>query len=180
MEARAQQGGGTIAASDLERLRAPLMRFFLRRTSDRALAEDLTQECFTAMLAMGPRDDVRDVDGYVFRVALNLLGQRGRKLHRQQLTPMPSADMHAVSGITHEFVEDRSPERILSGKQDIAAVVRALDELGERTRDIFILFRLEKMKHADIAALFGISRSTVEKEVMRATLHLSIRFGKQR
>ena len=50
-----------------------------------------------------------------------------------------------------------------------------LDELGQRTRDIYVLFRLESMKQKEIAALFGIARSTVEKEVMKATLHLALR-----
>ena len=33
------------------------------------------------------------------------------------------------------------------------------------------------MKQKDIAALYGISASTVEKHVMKAVMHLSLRFG---
>jgi RNA polymerase sigma-70 factor (ECF subfamily) len=53
----------------------------------------------------------------------------------------------------------------------------ALDELGGRTKNVFLLFRLEGMKQRDIAALYGIGVSTVEKIVMAATLHLAKRFG---
>jgi DNA-directed RNA polymerase specialized sigma24 family protein len=35
------------------------------------------------------------------------------------------------------------------------------------------------MRQKEIAALFGISASTVEKEVMKATLHLARRFGNE-
>ncbi|MDE2306564.1 MAG: sigma-70 region 4 domain-containing protein, partial [Gammaproteobacteria bacterium] len=45
----------------------------------------------------------------------------------------------------------------------------------DRTRDIFVLFRLEHMKQKDIAALYGIAQSTVEKHVMRAVMHLATR-----
>ncbi|MEI9927532.1 MAG: sigma factor-like helix-turn-helix DNA-binding protein [Sphingomonas sp.] len=78
--------------------------------------------------------------------------------------------------MTHEFVEDRTPERVLQGRDEVTEVVRALGELKERTRDIYLLFRLEQMKHREIAVLYGISQSTVEKEIMRATLHLAMRF----
>jgi RNA polymerase sigma factor (sigma-70 family) len=58
-----------------------------------------------------------------------------------------------------------------------ADVLRTLDELGPRTRDIFVLFRLERMKQKDIAALLGIGQGTVEKHVMKAVLHLAARNG---
>ena len=54
-------------------------------------------------------------------------------------------------------------------------VLRSLEELGDMTREIFILFRLENMKQKDIAALYGIGQSTVEKHVVKAVVHLSRR-----
>jgi RNA polymerase sigma-70 factor (ECF subfamily) len=56
-------------------------------------------------------------------------------------------------------------------------VLACLDALDERTKNIFILFRLEGMRQKDIAAAYGISVSTVEKHVMAAVLHLAKRFG---
>jgi RNA polymerase sigma-70 factor (ECF subfamily) len=63
----------------------------------------------------------------------------------------------------------------LLGRHSLLDVLRTLDELGERTRDIFVLFRLERMKQQEIAALYGIRRRTVEKHVMKATVHLARR-----
>ncbi len=34
-------------------------------------------------------------------------------------------------------------------------MLAALEGMGERTRDVFVLYRLEKMKHREIAALYG-------------------------
>jgi len=59
--------------------------------------------------------------------------------------------------------------------ENLTGVLRTLDKLGERTRDMFILFRLENMSQGDIAALYGCSRSTVEKHVMKATFHLLLK-----
>ena len=52
------------------------------------------------------------------------------------------------------------------GRESLSEVLDCLEELGERTKSIFILFRLEGMKQKDIAALYGIGLSTVEKQVI--------------
>lgn len=175
-----QAGADRAISHDLEQLRAPLMRFFQRRLGDRAAAEDLTQDVFARMLATAHADQIENPEAFVFQIALNLLRDRARRSKTRAEGRLTGVDPHRVSELTHEYVEDRTPERVLEGKDDVAAVIAALNELSERTRDIYVLFRLEKMSQMEIAALFGISRSTVEKEVMRATLHLAIRFGKTR
>lgn len=159
-------------------LRLPLLRFFMRRVGDRSEAEDLTQETFARLLRRRGEEDVDDSHAFVFRIAINLLHDRARRSAIRNSATLLDLDCAPVDELTAEFLEDRDPERVLLGKEDVGELVRVLDELNERTRDIFILFRLEKLKQRDIAALYGISRSTVEKEVMRATLHLSLRFGR--
>jgi RNA polymerase sigma-70 factor (ECF subfamily) len=62
------------------------------------------------------------------------------------------------------------------GKETIEDVLAALAELGERTRDVFILARLEHLQHKEIAELFGVSVSSVEKMIMKAMAHLGARF----
>jgi RNA polymerase sigma-70 factor (ECF subfamily) len=47
--------------------------------------------------------------------------------------------------------------------------------LPARTRDIFVLFRLDQLKQSEIAARMGISVSAVEKHVVRAVAHLARR-----
>ena len=168
-----------LLAEQLEALRAPLMRFFLRRIRDHAEAEDLTQEALLRLVAAARRERLDDPQAFVFRISLNLLNDRGRKAQRRNSLDIACVDPNLVSEITHEFVEERTPERVLEGQAEFKDVLNALDELSERTRDVYVLFRLENMKHAEIASLFGISRSTVEKEVIKATLHLARRFGRR-
>ena len=48
-----------------------------------------------------------------------------------------------------------------------------LDGLPPRTRAMFYLYRLEKLKIREIADLYGISASAVEKQVAKALLHLT-------
>jgi RNA polymerase sigma factor (sigma-70 family) len=155
------------------RFRRPLMSYFRRRVGDHAEAEDLTQQVFMRLLAAGDFDQVEQVEGYVFTVAANLMKDRGRRAARRGDRAMALPNLDLITELTHEAVEDRSPERVLLGRESLADVLRTLDALGERTRDIYILFRLENMKQREIAALLGIGQSTVEKHVVKATLHLA-------
>ncbi len=153
------------------------MAYFLRRVGSRAEAEDLTQEVFVRLLGAANLDRLEHVEAFVFRVAANLLHDRGRKAVRGHIAAEVRAGETLIDELTLEMGEDFEPERVLIGKQTIAEVLKCLNELGERTRNIFILFRLEGMKQREIADLYGISPSTVEKHVMKATAHLSLRFG---
>lgn len=155
------------------RYRRALISFFLRRVRDSAEAEDLTQQALLRLLNAVQRGKVENVESFLFTVAGNLVRDHHRRCVRRSVDSTVSVDGELIDALTQEMVEDRSPERVLIGRQTIADVLRALDELGERTRDIFILFRLENMKQRDIAALYGISQSTVEKHVARAVLHLA-------
>lgn len=164
-----------LAGLDL-RFRRPLMSFFLRRIGHHAEAEDLTQQVFLRLSSAGMAE-VENVDGFVFTIAANLLRDRARTNIRRREAVAAPPERGLVMQLTREQMEERSPERVLLARESLTRVLACLDELGEKTRDIFILFRLENMKQKDIAALYGIGQSTVEKHVMKATLHLAVRFG---
>ncbi len=158
------------------RFRAPLMSFFLRRTGDRQDAEDLTQEVFVRILRRGEEPPTEYAEVFIFKVAANLLRDRARQAgarHKADHFSLDPVDPDAAPGL----IEDLGPERVLLSQEALAAALRALEELGERTRDIFVLYRLERMKQREIAALYRISVSAVEKHIARASEHLSLVFG---
>jgi RNA polymerase sigma factor (sigma-70 family) len=154
------------------RFRRPLMKFFMRRVHDVLEAEDLTQEVFTRALSSGELSRVQRPDSFLFTVATNLLRDR----HRSAVRRSASATEAACIAEFRDGVEDCGPERVLEGYESLQEVLRVLDELPERTRDIFILFRLENMKQKDIAALYGITQKAVEKHVLKVVTHLVRRF----
>jgi len=164
------------------RFQQPLMTFFLRRCRDYAEAEDLTQEVLLRVVrAAGSEraDRIERAESFVFKVAINLLRDRRRRTLRDGSPDFVPLDEVEEDGTEWRLAEDISPERVLSSRESLADALRALEELGAKTRDIFILFRLENMKQKDIAALYGIGRSTVEKHVMKAALHLAMRYGRR-
>lgn len=157
------------------KFRRPLNSFFLRRVRDRAEAEDLTQQVFLRLIGSDSTHELEHADRFVFTVAANLLKDRAKSAARRY--EVPSIDPELVQVLSLEAQEERSPERILSGRETLEEVFAMLDELGERTKAIFVLYRLENMKHREIAELLGIGVSTVEKHVIKATLHLACKYG---
>ena len=161
------------------RYRTPLMNYFLRRVRDRAEAEDLTQEVFLRIVRRPDPAPLENAEVFLFSIAANLLRDRARRAvsHRRadhRSLDDPGDDLSQLPSL----IEARAPDRVLMSQESLGEVLRALDELGERTRDIFILYKLEKMKHREIGALYGLSASAVEKYVRKATAHLARRFGR--
>ncbi len=144
------------------RFRPALMAFFLRRLrGDHARAEDLTQEVFVRLVAM-PDKDMANPDAYLFQIASNLIRDQSRRLKvRQDYSQALMAD-----DMLH--VDLRDAERIVLARENIGQVATLLDALPERTRSIFVLFRLESMSRKTIADAFGISLSAVDKHLRKA------------
>lgn len=163
--------GNELAA----RFSGPLRSYFLRRVRDRDNAEDLTQEVLLRVIRAGEGEAIQRPESYVFKVAANLLKDLRRQAARRSTIMVRLAE--GADEARAVPVEERSPERVMLGEANLAQVLRALGELSELTRNVFILFRLEHMKQKDIAALYGIAQSTVEKHVMRAVLHLATKCG---
>lgn len=160
------------------RFRRPLMSYFLRRVRDHAEAEDLTQHVFLRLLAgRGGLGEIDHAESFVFTVAANLLRDRSRRAFRHLEQPLDTINLDLVNEVVADAIEARSPERVLLGRESLADALKALDRLGDKTRDIFILHRLENLKHREIAELYGLSASSVEKHVIKATLFLARRYG---
>lgn len=150
-------------------LRPALVKYFQRKCGSAAEAEDLAQDVLERALGKTRWDSVEQAKGYIFRIAVNRWHDRNRRgLARGQSVEWDDA-------ATFAQVEENSPERVLSNEQELRVVAAALQELNDRTRDVFMLFRLERMKHGEIAQLFGISVSAVEKHVAKAVAHLARR-----
>lgn len=153
----------------IARFQEPLRRYFRKRSYDPAEVEDLVQEVFCRLMAKDDPQRIDNPEAYVFQAAANLLRDRARR-HRTW-----AAARDELSSQSQDSIEEISPERVLQGRQAVADLRRALMELPERTRVIFVLHRFEEIKYSEIAARLGISVSSVEKHMMDAIRHLATR-----
>jgi RNA polymerase sigma-70 factor (ECF subfamily) len=142
------------------RWRPALMAFFLRRVRDHSEAEDLTQEVFVRLLDVDAH--AQSPDAYVFQVAANLVTDRARRARVR-------AEYREAAGRQDDrHVEPLDPHRIAAARAQLVTITVALDSLPERTRTIFMLYRIENMSQQMIADSFGISASAVKKHVAKA------------
>jgi len=146
------------------RWRPALMAFFLRRVRNPEEAEDLTQEVFIRMLANVQAGSQPDV--YIFQIAQNLVRDRARK------AAVRERYKRAIAGEADREVDWLDPYDIAAGREQLATLVAALADLPERTRTIFILFRIENMSQDAIGSAYGISKSAVKKQVAKAMAQL--------
>lgn len=146
--------------------RGPLVRYFMRHLSDKNEAEDMAQAVFLRVMRRDGLSDIENPEGFLFQTAVNLLRDRSRREKTRVVA------LSELSG-QQSFVEEMSPERVLIGKESLLRALKALEKLGERTHDIFLLHRLENMKYDEIAKFYGISTSAVEKHMIKALAHLA-------
>jgi RNA polymerase sigma factor (sigma-70 family) len=153
------------------RFRRVLMAYFARRVTGAAEAQDLTQDVFERVLKTLKNEPVLNAEALVFRIAVNLLRDRARR-HRTHGTEEPLPGDSAVE-FGQALAVEFSPERVVMGERTLEEVHAALSTLGDRNRAMFYLYRLENLKVREIAEIYGISPSAVEKQLARALLHLT-------
>jgi RNA polymerase sigma factor (sigma-70 family) len=168
-------GDGPDATSELARqarpVRQSLARYFTHRLRNSSDVDDLVQEVFTRIVARDSANPIEHLGRYVYQTAASVLADyaRRRSARRSEAHVSFDPELHGET----EF----DPERILSGREDVAAATAALLSLPERTRTVFVLRRLEGLRSRDVAEQLGISVSAVEKHMIRAVRHLRATIG---
>lgn len=164
----AQSGAGACGAS-LAQYRLALVAYFARRLSSPDEAEDLAHEVIIRLLRRQEQSSISALRPYVFEVARTVLIDRLRR-NRSRCVTDHEPLTEAIPDAAHFECE-----RALMAREDVESVRNSLSELPDRTRSIFILRRVEGMKHQEIAGNLGVSLSTVEKHVRIAMLHIKER-----
>lgn len=156
---------GTLASLHTK-YSAALRQFFARRLGNRDEAQDLTHDLLIKVAHRADVEHMENPEGFLFSAAANVLRDRNR---RDRIASRHFGELTS----TEKYIEDISPERVLISKQSLERIMVALEKLDSRARDVFILHRLEGMKYADIARIYGLSVSSIEKDMMRAIAHLA-------
>ncbi len=149
-----------------------LRRYFRKRESRPADIDDLIQEVFTRVAKRTGDDEIQQPEAYLLRAASNVW----RDFLRKKQTHL--ASVHEEFDDEQLLHGSESPEHMLQGQQAVEAVIAALNELPERSRQVFVLCRVEGMRQRQVASRLGVSVSSVEKHMIRAVAHLADRLGK--
>ncbi|WP_076592069.1 sigma-70 family RNA polymerase sigma factor [Herminiimonas arsenitoxidans] len=137
------------------------LQSWLRRKLGNAFdAADLAHDTFVRVMSNRNVTHLREPRGYLVTIAHGLVIDRFRRqalenAYLEALAMYPESE--AISQETHAIIIET-----------LVAIDRMLDELGSRTRQIFMLAQIEELRYVDIARRLGISLPTVKKHLVRA------------
>ncbi|MFN4276664.1 MAG: RNA polymerase sigma factor [Ferrovibrio sp.] len=138
-----------------------LKRYLARRLGNAALAEDLTQETWLRAAQAEGTAIIGNPRAYLFRIAANLALDHQRHVAK-------GIELEAVAQPHKVADRNPSPENVVLHRSEFARLLRVVDNLSPRCREVFILAKFEERTYAEIAALLGISRNTVISHMVTA------------
>ena len=139
-----------------------LVNHLRRRFGDPGFAREVVHDVCVRILAEPPRDAVHTPQAFLQRLSVDLAIDRhrvdkGRRAWVESMADVPEAE-----------APGSSPEAQYAFQQTLTALVRTIENLPPRCRDVFILHQLHDVPQAEIAERLGISRNMVAQHMMRA------------
>jgi RNA polymerase sigma factor (sigma-70 family) len=138
--------------------RGALLTYANRLVKDSARAEDVVQEAFLRLRGAAATTIFEEPLAYLYRIVRNLALDLERRLAVE--------GRHEVGGVEDlaAGVPDAvpSPEAAAAAREEFQKLLRALDELPERTRIAVEMHRLGGYRLREIAAHLNISISTAQ------------------
>jgi RNA polymerase sigma-70 factor (ECF subfamily) len=159
------QGGDEDAFTTLyRRLQGGIYRFVLEMSGSSALAEDVTQEVFMALIQYS-----RGFDPSRGSLAAYLLGMARHHALRLLKRDRTYVSIEEGSGDDNKLspVASEDPHWAMSRKQSIQTVQQAILTLPEHYREAVVLCDLNEMSYEDAASVLGCSLGTVRSRLHR-------------
>lgn len=147
-------------------------------TGSRQEAEDLYQDTFLKAVELkGKMDAAYNPKSYLLSIALRIWKNRKRKFARRRRI----ADVCDMAEGTDAWVGNaleayraagQSPEEAVLAEERRQAVGKAVEKLPQRLRTVVLLFYMEELSTAQIAAVMGIPAGTVLSRLHQARKQL--------
>lgn len=166
---RARRGDETAFLLLYERHKAPVFRFALRVIGCVDMAEDVTHDCFLALLASENSFDERRgaLRSYLFGIARNCALARARTADREL----------DIDRVDEPMDERKDPLRLVLEREVADAVACAVAALPLLQREVLVLFEFEECSLRDIAGIVGAEIGVVKSRLHRARENLRVRLG---
>lgn len=134
--------------------------------------DDIIQEAYTILAELKTVDTIHYPRAYLFQVARSVIT---RHVRRGRIVPI-----HAVDDLERLGHPDdaASPEQYAIDRDELRQLARAIAAMPRKTREAFILRRVEGLSQREIAAQMRISENTVETHISRGIRFLIDWFGR--
>lgn len=162
--------GRAIQAADMadmpsdRRFWSELLRRVAFHTRGRPDAEDLLHAAYLRLEHYRAEHVVDNPAAFLVKTAVNIgVDQHRHDSFLSNPTPFGDVDIQSDAPLQDE---------VLASRVRLERVKAGLLKLTPRTRDVFLMHRLEGLKYREIAARLSISESAVEKHISKAALFL--------
>lgn len=139
----------------------PSVRAWLGRVIDPGDVEDIIQESYCRISSLSGIGHIQNGRAYLFTTARMLVLERIRRSRVVSIETVAEMDMLPVA------CDDPSPERIASGRRELARVKRLIEGLPDRCRQIIEMRKIDGLSQRDVASRMGLPESTVENDVAK-------------
>jgi RNA polymerase sigma factor (sigma-70 family) len=140
---------------------AALMRYLGRCWSDRTEIHDIRQECYIRVYEAAAKSRPVSPKSFLFQTARHLMVDHLR--HRRVVSIESVEDLDALN----VSVDELSPERRLSGLQDLRHLSYAFDQLPAKCREVVWLRKVHGLSQREVGEKLQIAETTVEKHMAR-------------
>jgi RNA polymerase sigma-70 factor (ECF subfamily) len=153
------------------KLRAPLLSYVYHLVGSTRDAEDLVQIAFLQLFdQLSLNTEIRNVRGWLFRVAHNLAIENASRLDRRE-----ALIQKWLPDRREPVTDSRSAEDVLIRREQIE---NALEKLNEKERHCLML-RAEGLSYQEIAEVLEISAKSVSVYLARGLQKFEQKNGKQ-
>jgi RNA polymerase sigma factor (sigma-70 family) len=160
------------------RERSRLGNFVRRRVPDAADAEDILQEVFYEFInAYRLPASIEQASAWLFRVARNRIIDRYRKRREQSISqrsePQEGEDQDEEQRLDLMLpATDAGPEAEYARSAVLTALQRALEELPDAQREVFVAHEFEGRSFKELSAQSGVAVNTLLTRKRQAVLQL--------
>jgi RNA polymerase sigma factor (sigma-70 family) len=131
----------------------------------RETAAELTQEAYLHLLSFSRQQTIRHPRAFLYQTAKNLALDHLRK---DRVQGLHVTDLDEAAQMP---ADQPSAERVLLDRERVDQFLAAMETMSPRSREVFVLHRVQELSYRQIAHRLNISESAVEKNIMRALTH---------
>ncbi len=145
-----------------------LVGFLCTRLRSEQDAREVAQEAYARLLQLDKPGAVSFLRGYLFRTAANLAVDR--------LRHSATCDaVHRRFDVPEEGIEQATAEQRVDSDQQASLAMGYLQELPEKCRRAFLLYRVYELGLQEVAEAMGVTDRMVRYYVMEAMKHVRAR-----
>ncbi len=174
------RAGDRLACDDCIRRHAPgIFRLALRLMRNEAEAEDVMQETFlNAFKGINRFDGRSELRTWLYRIAYNAAMMRLRRSKPEFVSLDEASEQEDGTPIPKQLHDwTRLPEQELQKAELRAEMEKAIGELPEKLRTVFVMRELEELSTEETAKALSLKTEAVKTRLHRARLWLRERLG---